>query len=154
MIESMKDSGKTSLDVYNQLFHIQPNITIFPKMKSSVTSMPRRVSFQGQENNSYSINCPSDIHCSVEVYPGEKFTISAVIVGQLNGLVPATVNTVINPSKNISLGEHDSYQRIDKNKQELVYTVCSTEKTVALWLIVQQSVDTSTLVHISKTKKS
>ena len=157
MIESMNDSNMTSLDVYTQLFNIQPNSTTLTnsEMKSSVTSMPRRVSLdnQGQGNDSYSTNCYTDMYCSIEVYPGEQFTISAVIVGQLNGLVPGTVSTVIYPRNKISLDERYAFQRIYNQQRMLMYTVCSKEKNVTLLLKVEQSVDNSVLVHIPNAKK-
>ena len=153
MIESMNNSEKSSLDVYIQLFNIQPNFTTVSKMKSSVTSMPRRVLFQDWEDNNSSINCSSDIHCSIEVYPGEKFAISAVIVGQLNGLVPGTVNTVINSNKHSSLGKIDVLQCINDHQQKLKYAVSSRENHVTLLLEIEQSVDYSVLAHIPNAEK-
>ena len=79
-----------SKKMYAQLFTIEPNETY------SVTSPQRRVCIcinnTTEKNNSFYYNCLYDTHTLEQpVFPGENFSISAVVVGQLDGIVPGTV---------------------------------------------------------------
>ena len=152
MIQSSNHSEafNNSLAVYQKIFHILPNVTVPYHMKSSVTSMPRRVCFYQQTTTGVDINCTSKLP-NQNSYPGETFTIPVAIVGQLNGLVPGIVGTEFKLiQQDNSLESHQRIQRIDSIQRELTYTVYSSDRNVTLLLTVLQSVDESVLIHIPK----
>ena len=77
------------------------------------------------------------------VYPGETFTISAVVVGQRNGAVPGDVNATLTDKRHGSsyLGPLQDSQRINGTQcDDLNYAIFSnyTSYTVQLTLTVQQ----------------
>ena len=67
---------------------------------------------------------------TIAVYPGETFSIPAVLVGQINGTVPGVVHSTFRDSS-VSLGELQSSQRINKAKCTLlnysVFTLWNSE---------------------------
>ena len=157
MIESSTNKEHINdIQVYTAIFHdIKPNISIDDNMMSSVTSMPRRVCLY-QKNNTVNCNSTKLQLQKNHFYPGEKFKIPVVIVGQLNGLVPGTVQTEVHNIQchPCSLDNHQRYQRIENQSHELDYTVYAQEnESVTLYLSVQQSVDNSVLLHIPHVNK-
>ena len=123
-----------SIDVYRKIFQIS-NIT-----HSSVTSPAQKVCLC--ENDL--INC--DIHSGVfnKQYPGETFTIKAVLVGQLNGIVPGTVHAslqVNNCFTSLALGTNEDVQKVHSNSScsELQYTIYTNCPSVILQLGTQYS---------------
>ena len=72
------------------------------------------------------------------VYPGETFSIPAVLVGQINGTVPGVVHSTLRDSS-ASLGELQSSQRINKAKCTLLnysvftlkFSLCSLRRCLS-----------------------
>ena len=58
---------------------------------SWISSNPRQVCFchRAQQNNNRS--CTTEVE-PIEVYPGERFTVSVITVGQMNGSTSGVVN--------------------------------------------------------------
>ena len=152
-LSTHSETFNNSLAVYQNIFHVDPNISISSHMRSSVTSIPRRVCFLQQTTTAVDINCTQKLP-DQNSYPGEVFTIKVAIVGQMNGLVPGTVRTEFKyTQQGNSLETHQLIQRIDSNQSELTYTVYSNKSSVILLLAVQQSVDESVLIHIPKAEE-
>ena len=77
---------------------------------------------------------------TIAVYPGETFSISAVLVGQINGTVPGVVHSTFrDPDSSASLGELQSSQRINNTKcTPLIYSVFTLQNTEILTLFPEK----------------
>ena len=103
----------SSLPVYRNIFHTSPDT---PSMVSS----PER---QVCRCNGSNKDC-SRSHVLLPVYPGEKFQIQAVLVGQLNGSLPGTVIAKLIDNHGQRLDQSDTVQNINSsNCTVLNYTI-------------------------------
>lgn len=77
------------IDVYKAIFSV-PNNTVNP---TSVSSPPRHICLCKHKRPmcTFLDNKLPQIPLTIEKFPGETFTIEAVLVGQFNGIVPGTV---------------------------------------------------------------
>ena len=112
--------------VFDKVFHISSQVNDFSK----VSSDPLHVCFC--DNNQR--NCSRTV-LTMSVFPGEKFTISAVVVGQRNGTVPGNVL-----AKSIaSLGYLEDVQKIGSIQcTKLSYTIFSNQSDSYINLTAQQ----------------
>ena len=131
-----KQPANQSIDIYRSIFQI-PNTT-----RSSVSSPAQKVCLC--ENDL--INC--DIYTTpfgiFKQYPGETFIVNAILVGQLNGVVPGTVQAsllVRNCVSSLALGMNEDVQKVDSNSscRELQYTIYTNCPSVILQLGTQHS---------------
>ena len=138
-----------SIDIYRSIFHT-PKYHVVP---SSVTSEPRQVCLC--ENGRY--ECSTDSRpINFEQYPGQRFTLKAVLVGQLYGIVPGTVQAWIKRSDSFaSLNKRDKVQKLGSNSScgNLTYTVYSNGSVVELHLGAQHSGDESGYEQLNNLKK-
>ncbi len=75
------DSGE---DVFKQIFIVNRTLP------SSITSIPLKICFC-LENGTIDYNI-SRYNYSQHIFPGQQVNVSVVIVGQMDGLVPGSVN--------------------------------------------------------------
>ena len=68
------------------------------------------------------------------LYPGDTFAVSAVVVGQMKGTVPGVVHANFVDSRQSSLSRFQVYQGIERVCTSLRYTIYSNEQTVSLRL--------------------
>ena len=148
-----KPYSNQSIDVFKTIFHI-PNTT------SSITSEPHQICLCTSVLDSQPIaNCYDDGRnlTNHEVYPGESFTVSAVLVGQLNGIVPGTVQAHVKRSASpfATLKVKDRVQKLGRNSSCgcLTYTVYTNESKVQLELSAQHSGDVSGYEKLNQLKK-
>ena len=113
-----------SVDVFKQLFQYDPNNS------RSVTSPQRRVCLCTNDSEKMERNCSASQSILGPFYPGEKFMLSAVVVGQLNGTVPGTVYAglkplpQVEPGVNQTLKQSGEIQRISETScTHLNYTI-------------------------------
>lgn len=136
-----------SIDIYKSIFH-------FPNVPSSVTSEPRQLCLC-KKSGRYECSPDNDL-ASFERYPGQPFTLKAVLVGQLQGIVPGTVQAFINVSDPFaSLREKDKVQKLSSNSScgTLTYAVYSNGSAVELHLGAQHSGDESGYEQLNNFKK-
>ena len=128
---------------------------IFNVSKSSsswIASPPQRVCLC---HNS-TVDCDTHTLTNNERFPGETFQIEAVLVGQLNGLVPGDVQAhLLDPARNESLDNFvHKILRIDKKScRYLMYTVYSDQPQLLLLLGVQYSGDVSGFEQLKQFRK-
>ena len=142
MIDDPKHKANHSTRIFKSLFNI-PNNTIH---NSSITSSPLSVCLCDEHEQKCDI--PHDRKLKdLNVFPGEKFRISAVVIGQQNGTVPGTVQAWlknIQPSIFNSFGEDQQVQKIGKKHcHHLHYTIKTTYPNVTLQLGVEPGGDVS-----------
>ena len=134
--------------VFSTIFHI-PNVTV----NSSVTSEPRQVCLC--QNNS--VFCDNrDYLQNLTEYPGKQFTVQAVLTGQLQGIVPGTVQAFLTSSPNTSsLRDKDKVQKLSSisSCDKLTYTMYTNLARVRLELIAQHSGDISGYERLNTYKK-
>ena len=141
-------NASKSIDVYRSIFN-------FPKgVNSSVTSEPQQVCFC--ENGKK--NCLNNGHLrNIEQYPGETFTIKAVLVGQLYGTVPGTVQARLKSdnTSSASLKTNEKVQKIGSNSScgNLNYTIYSNYSKVQIQLSAQHSGDISGYEHLNQFRR-
>lgn len=97
----------TSLEVFHTVFNVS---------NKTVTSPPRQICFC--DHDSEVVNCEKN-KARVSSYPGKRFNIKAVLVGQLYGIVPGVVRTW--NQENITF-QHDA-QNMRHNCTPLEYTI-------------------------------
>ena len=68
------------------------------------------------------------------LHPGDTFTVSAVVVGQMNGTVPGVVRADFVDSKQSSLSSFQTYQGTERVCTTLRYTIYSNAQLVSLQL--------------------
>ena len=124
-----------SLKVYYDVFRVPRNkIPVHP---SSVSSPPRRVCSCQRKNK---LNCGSLSHFSQKLkkFPGETFSINAVLVGQFNGTVPGTVLADLK-STNSSLEQGENVQNLSSiTCNQLRYTISTINDHEVLEISVQR----------------
>ena len=147
MLDGPNHKPNQSIDVFNSIFHV-------PKYKSSITSEPQQVCLCSTKSGS---PICKDAKHSVkhEAYPGQPFTVIAVLVGQLNGIVPGTVLAQIKETKLATLKHEDKVQKLGRNSScgFLMYTVYTSKSRVQLQLSAQHSGDVSGYEQLNQFKK-
>lgn len=78
-----------SREVYNEIFNIEEGYR-----PSEISSDPRGVCFCHDEVEEYNSTCITTIS-EFRKYPGEKFTVSVITVGQMNGSTSGVVSTTL-----------------------------------------------------------
>ena len=123
-----------SMGVFWKIFNISNDTP------SSIASPPQRVCLC--QNSSYNCDIPAS---NLEKFPGELFTIKAVLVGQFNGLVQGAVCAQLTNPKNKSLKNFvHKIQRIDQRKcKNLEFTIYNNQSNLVLHLGAQRSGDVS-----------
>ena len=139
---------RDSVEVFKQLFQYYPN-----NSQSAVTSPQRHVCLCYKTNNSETMEYDCSAHHSIQgpFYPGEPFTLSAVVVGQLNGTVPGTVYAKLKPQSGIQqkLGRSGEVQKIfQKSCANLNYTIYTNYCNATLVLSIQYFGDKSFTEHL------
>ena len=107
-----------SVEVFQQLFQYDSSNS------HSVTSPQRRVCLCYKADNSTTMqhNCSAHQSIPESFYPGEPFTLSAVVVGQLDGPVPGTVYAELKTTG--TLGHSESIQKTrQRSCTDLQYTI-------------------------------
>ena len=96
---------------------------------SWVSSNPRGVCFCGDNEK-----IPQKYHCRtnhpvVEVYPGARFTISAVVVGQFNGTTIGTIDAKLSEGNGKLIKHHETEQ--SRGCVNLTYSIVLFKKTLS-----------------------
>ena len=114
-------------EIFKQLFHISPNES------SSVTSNPTGVCFCNSKNKP---DCNTKTYELIK-FPGEKFQVSVVVVGQMDGTVPGWV--IANLVNKSALAYSEQYiQEINDTLCNLLnYSVHSTKMLETIVLMPQ-----------------
>ena len=130
LLTNSKDISHTSSTrLFNKIFHISSQVND----SSNVSSDPQRVCFCDNKQR----NC-SKTTLTKLVFPGETFTIWAVVVGQRNGAVPGDV-LAKTTNASVSLGPLEDVQTIDGiHCTELNYTIFSNQTEGYVNLTAQQ----------------
>ena len=139
------------VNTFRHLFHYYPNNS------HSVTSPQRQVCLCDGSSNSKNIsyNCSRQIQAPRSVYPGEPFKLSAVVVGQLNGMVPGTVyaklREINDPRINQKLQYGEVQKIFERTCTDLNYTIYTNHDsyTATLELSVQYVGDKSFTDHLT-----
>ena len=122
-----------SKKVFQKIFKVPRNK--IPLYSSSVSSPPRQVCSCHDDK----INCNNSGHLSLQLqkFPGETFTIDAVLVGQFEGTVPGTVHANLKFS-NSSLQQGEYVQNLSSIIcNQLRYTVNTNSTYETLDIRVQ-----------------
>ena len=145
MIDSPKHKASRSTEIFTAVFNV-PNNT---ESTSSVTSLPRNVCLC--QNNKPSCEIPA--YTPEPIFPGENFSIEAVLVGQFSGSVPGIVQATMK-YKNSELGHHERAQKISTyNCTQLQYTIYTNHWNETLELRVQHEGDVSGFEQLRKFQK-
>ena len=114
MIDSpnQNKSPFTNQQAYQDIFTIS-------NKSSSVTSLPRHICFC----QNHEINCQNGSPGLMSLYPGEAFTIEAVLVGQMNGTVPGVVQTWVQDMSQTMISLNGKVQNISHECTLLNYTI-------------------------------
>ena len=120
-----------------------PNNTV--DNPSSISSRPQHVCFVNF--NSTEFVCEKVRHKSI--YPGQRFTISVRVVGQMNGSVSGVVKASM---KGASINESERVQTVKISGENLTYTVYPSKlgKEVTLNLKADLDSDTSTNEYVNR----
>ena len=96
-------------------------------------------------------NC-SRAELTKHLYPGDTFTVSAVVVGQMNGTVPGVVYADFVDSRHSSLSSFQTYQGTERVCTTLRYTIYSNALLASLRLRAENTsrMSGSTLVMIKE----
>ena len=121
--------------IFKKVFKV-PNNTI---NYSSISSPPRKVCLcQNMEPH-----CNRSPFIHIQKYPGETFSIDVVLVGQLDGSVPGTVQASLK-SRNSSLKQGEYVQDVSSTAcNQLNYTIFARHDHEELYLRVQRVGDIS-----------
>ena len=142
-----------AIDIYKAVFSV-PSNTVNP---TSVSSPPRHICLCTNKRPvcSFLNNQVPQIQLTIEKFPGETFTIEAVLVGQFNGTVPGTVQAWLKFAKNITLlGPNENIQKIEtRNCTKLNYTIYSHQNHEVLQLGAQVPGDVSGLEELNQFQK-
>lgn len=127
MIDSpdKNQAPNTSLEVYREVFNVSNH---------TVASPPRRICFCKNK----AMHCEKN-NTNVSSYPGERFTVEAVLVGQLNGPVPGVVRTWVQDGIQFKY----DVQNITNECSPLNYTIKSSSHVVHLEIGAQHTGDQS-----------
>ena len=127
---------KSTSQVFNDTFHLHNNDS---HHFSIISSNPMTVCFCSNCNFAGSNTCLNGL--SVNATPGSTFHVSAILLGQRNGLVPGVV--VTSCLNNCSIAVEQKTQYLDTNGTQcsiLNYTVFSEENTTkTLQLVVEDN---------------
>ena len=145
-----KPYSNQSIDVFKSIFHI------LPKGKSSITSEPQHVCLCNKTTGRPVCKGAANHLKNYEVYPGQPFTVTAVLVGQLYGFVPGTVLAQISSRSSVSFKHEEKVQKLSRNSScgSLSYTVYANDDSkVELLLSAQHSGDVSGYEQLNQLKK-
>ena len=148
----MKKPPRTKgIDVYKAIFNIISN-TISP---ASVSSPPRHVCLCKNNRPICIYNMQvSQISHTIEKFPGETFSIEAVLVGQFSGTVPGTVQAWLINKRNYNFGPNENIQKIStRTCTKLNYTIYSHDSHEVLALGAQVPGDVSGLEQLNQFQK-
>ena len=104
------------------------NLSDSPGNASIISSDPFRVCLC---NNSQP-DCSQRI-ATYNTYPGETFSVPVVAVGQSNGIVPALINTDVQPT-GVTIDDPQHIQEADKTCTTIHYTIFSTSNDSEVFL--------------------
>ena len=125
-----------NLFIFNQIFNVQKNTINF----SSISSPPHYICLC---QNNMKPNCKKMSYTPLKKYPGETFSIGAVLVGQFDGTVPGTVEGNLR-YKHSSLKQGERVQKLSSTScNQLNYTIYTNSHHEVLKLRVQQIGDVS-----------
>lgn len=117
--------------VFREVFDTPRNDLSDEATRSLISSSPTRVCRFNQ--TTHKVNC-SD--AELETFPGQKFKITVVVMGQHRGLVPGTVHATLEGGEQY-LGKGDSLQRVEStDPKELGYTIYSKQENVTTKLLL------------------
>ena len=131
----MNHSNTFNKEIYQKIFKVPNNTIEF----SSISSLPQRVCLCQNKKP----DCKIKSYIKPNKFPGETFSIEAVLVGQFDGTVPGTVEAnLISKHSSIKQGEH--IQKLSStNCSQLDYTISTSSYDEVLLLRVQQIGDIS-----------
>ena len=142
-----KPYSNQSIDVFKSIFHIPTK-----GKPSSITSEPHHVCVC---NKTGQPNCKGAAK-NYKVYPGQPFTITAVLVGQLHGIVPGTVLAQISDHSSATFKHEEKVQKLGRNSScgSLTYTIYANDDSeVELLLNAQHSGDVSGYEQLNQLTK-
>ena len=151
MIDNQNHKANHSTDIYKAIFNVPNNKEIL----SSVTSPPRRICLCQNGKPNCDISSHSQLQY-LENFPGETFFIEAVLVGQLNGSVPGTVQAWLRQSHLVkyTFGSHENVQKIPTgNCTKLLYTIYTNRSHEVLELGAQHPGDISGFEQLHQFQK-
>ena len=122
----------TAMGVFKKIFQNMSSVN------SSVTSIARKICFCNDNKQ----DCKNRISTRL-VYPGEPFSVCVVPVGQLDGVVPASVRAWVSHGVKI-IGSNEVIQNIGKSRcKNLTYTMNSNRPYEYIDLHIQHEGDIS-----------
>ena len=122
-------------EIYNKIFNVPNNTRDF----SSISSPPHHICICQNRKP----DCKIKSYFPPNKFPGETFSIQAVIVGQFDGTVPGTVEANL-LSKHSSIKQGERVQKLySTNCNQLDYTISTSSHDEVLMLRVQQIGDIS-----------
>ena len=136
---------KSGIHIQNLMQVQVPNNTV--DNPSSISSRPQHVCFYDLNATDYM--CEKFRHMSI--YPGQNFTISVRVVGQMNGSVSGIVKASV---ERASIDESERVQTVNISGESLTYTVYPSPKQynsgeeATLKLRADVDSDTSTNEHV------
>ena len=121
--------------IYNKIFNVPNNTRDF----SSISSPPHHICICKNKKP----DCEKELFVPSKKFPGETFSIDAVLVGQFNGTVPGTVEANL-LSKHSSLKQGERVQKLSSTScDRLNYTIYTKGHYEVLDLKVQHILDVS-----------
>jgi predicted outer membrane repeat protein len=117
------------LNIFKEVFNTTTQIGPSP-----VSSYPQGVCFCDAMRPEKTPKCQTD-HRSIEVYPGEVFSISTVIVGQLNGSNMGTIQYTLKEQSNVHQLVAHNGGKYSKQCIPLNFSVLSNESTATCRII-------------------
>ena len=137
MIQLNKTQGFNSFNevIFKKLFNVRNNTF----KHSSISSPPHTICLCQNKKPS----CKPSSPFQLQLFPGETFSIDVVLVGQLNGTVPGTVQASLK-SRHSSLKQGEYVQSISSTDcSQLKYTIYIGNDSEELQLKVQHTGDIS-----------
>ena len=134
--ESLKTEKKSlSTFIYNKIFNVPNNTIEF----SSISSLPHNICLCQNNKPDCTLKSPPPQNR----FPGETFSIDAVLVGQFDGTVPGTVEANLR-SKHSSIKQGERVQKLSSTScDQLNYTIYTKRHYEVLDLKVQHILDVS-----------
>ena len=129
--------------IFNEIFNMTGQ-----RGPSWISSNPRGLCFC--ENNISDTKIPQKHHCctnhsTAEVYPGAWFSISAVIVGQFNGITIGTIVTNMSGSGYLAVSPYNEQTKQSQGCVNLTYSILCSKNETASNFTLQLSVKTGIL---------
>ena len=132
----LKKPHKTkSTDMFKAMFSVSYD-------SLSISSPPRRVCLCGKNDTIKCDPVRHTVYHKLETFPGETFSIKAILVGQFDGNVPGTVQAWLYPKYTGTFAAHENIQKIQtRNCTELNYTIYTQRSNIKLNLGTQLTGD-------------